>query len=127
MEETLKHYKDKFHSDTHTTLDPFEGDPKLLNNPFTPEEVAKGLKKLNNNKAAGEDEIPGELLKYGPEALTKTLTECINEMFRTHTALDINKGVLVSIQKPGKEKGPLKNQRPITLLTTMRKLLSIPT
>ena len=46
-------------------------------------------------------------------------------MFRTHTALDINKGVLVSIQKPGKEKGPLKNQRPITLLTTMRKLLSI--
>ena len=39
--------------------------------------------------------------------------------------LDINGGVLIAIQKPGKKKGPPGNLRPITLLNSLRKTLSI--
>ena len=39
--------------------------------------------------------------------------------------MDINTGVLIAIQKPGKKKGPPNNLRPITLLNSLRKALSI--
>ena len=93
--------------------------------PVTTEEVRKAFNKLNNNRAAGEDDISGELLKYGPETLVEIITECINDTFTNHSPMDINKGILLSIQKPGKAKGPMQNQRPITLLTTIRKTISL--
>ena len=39
--------------------------------------------------------------------------------------MDINTGVLIAIQKPGKKKGAPNNLRPITLLNSLRKALSI--
>ena len=36
-----------------------------------------------------------------------------------------NSGELIALQKPGKPKGPPKNLRPITVLNTIRKALSI--
>ena len=37
----------------------FQGLPKKLNKPITPEEVRKSLESLKNNRAPGEDEISG--------------------------------------------------------------------
>ena len=96
-----------------------------MTTPIEEEEVAKAIRKLNNNSAAGEDGIPSELLKYAPGELIQIITLCLNDIFTTNTPLDINNSILVSIQKPGKEVGPMKNQRPIALLATMRKILSI--
>ena len=49
----------------------------------------------------------------------------MNSTFTNHEELDINSGVLIAIPKPGKPKGPPNNFRPITLLKTLRKVLSL--
>ena len=46
-------------------------------------------------------------------------------MFEEHETININSGELIAIPKPGKPKGPPKNLRPITVLNTIRKALSI--
>ena len=47
-------------------------------------------------------------------------------MFENHCdEINIGKSNLLPLQKPSKEKGTLKNLRPINLLNTSRKILSI--
>ena len=47
-------------------------------------------------------------------------------MFENHRdEINIGKSNLFPLQKPNKEKGPLKNLRPINLLNSSRKILSI--
>ena len=47
-------------------------------------------------------------------------------MFENHCdEVNIGKSNLLPLQKPNKEKGPLKKFRPINLLNTSRKILSI--
>ena len=48
-----------------------------------------------------------------------------NDALEHHEPLGLGKGVLILIQKPGKPKGPLTSVRPIVLLTTLRKTLSL--
>ena len=45
--------------------------------------------------------------------------------FTNHEEFDIKSSVLIAIPKPGKPKGPPNNLRPITLLNTLRKVLSL--
>ena len=119
------HFKSKFEDEKVEEITPFEGEPKPLKNPITPEEVRKSFNSLSNNKAPGEDQIHAELLKYGTPLLDQTITDIFNTTFSKHENLDINTGVLIAIQKPGKKKGPPNNLRPITLLNSLRKALSI--
>lgn len=100
------------------------GDPRQLRNEIPPEEIHKSFKKLNN-KATGEDGIPGELLKYVPEELYEYVAQMTNEMFRIHEPLKINNGNMRTVEKPGKPEGPRKNLRPVTLLNTIRKAISL--
>ncbi|GFR95619.1 retrovirus-related Pol polyprotein LINE-1 [Elysia marginata] len=106
-------------------ISPFQGEPKPLEKPITPEEVRKSFNSLNNNNAPGEDEIHAELLKYGTPLLDQTIVDIFNTTFNKHEKIDINGGVLIAIQKPGKKKGPPNNLRPITLLNSLRKALSV--
>ena len=128
-DESLKiisnHFKEKFVDENAAPITAFEGEPRPLQKPITPREVRAGFNSLSNNRAPGEDEICGELLKYGPPSLDEHVTDIYNITFETHQPLNINTGVLIPIQKPGKPKGPPKNLRPITLLNTIRKTLSI--
>ena len=48
----------------------------------------------------------------------------INKTSDNHEDLDINNGILVALPKPGKPKGPPQNLRPVTLLNSIRKVLS---
>ena len=75
--------------------------------------------------ATGEDNIPGELLKYSPKEMHEYVATMINEMFRTHEPLKINNGNMKALLKPGKPKGPRKNLRTVTLLNTIRKAISL--
>ena len=54
-----------------------------------------------------------------------SIANVLNRVFEAHESLKINSGELIALQKPGKPKGPPKNLRPITLLNTIRKALSI--
>ncbi|GFS10895.1 RNA-directed DNA polymerase from mobile element jockey-like [Elysia marginata] len=120
-----KHFKDKFRDDQISYLKPFQGDARDLNNPTTSNEVEKALARLNNNRACGEDGITGELIKYGADTLAKVICNILNSVFAEHGDIKINGGKVMTLQKPGKAKGPVINLRPITLLNTLRKVLSL--
>ena len=47
------------------------------------EEVEKAVGKLRNGKAAGQDEVVAELLKYGGEVVIDWLTEVIQQVWRS--------------------------------------------
>ena len=83
-----------------------------------------GINKLNNNKTPGIDNISAEMVKYGPLTLFEAIKETLNEAFEKEIELELGEGILVSLQKPGKTKGPVTNLRPVILLPILRKILS---
>jgi len=120
------HFADQFNDHpTATKLDPFIGPPRPLNSPVTVTEVQRSLDKLNNGRAAGYDNIPAELLKYGATQLSPIITTVFNNMFNRNEQVDIGNGVLIPLPKPGKPPGLPTSLRPIILLSTLRKSLSL--
>ena len=59
------------------------------------------------------------------ELLSHTIANIFNDALQHHKLLDIAKGVLILVQKPGKPTGPLTSLRPIVLLSVLRKTLSL--
>ena len=95
-----------------------------MSSPITVDETKAAAMKLNNNRAPGCDGITAELIKYAPDELFHTITTILNSSLEKHQTIEIGKGILVPLQKPGKDKGPVKNLRPVILLLIVRKLLS---
>ena len=119
------HFKNKFTDNSEPEIIPFQGESKPLQVPITADEVRKAFNSLSNNRSPGEDQINAELLKYSTPLLDQIIADIFNEAFEKHENININAGVLIALQKPGKKKGPPNNLRPITLLNTLRKTLSI--
>ena len=112
------YFKNKFKKEENERIKAFEGKQRPLNVPIK-DEVKKAVRKLKNNKASGEDRITGELIKYAPDIVKEKLCNTYNKMFENHCdEVNIGKSNLLPLQKPNKEKGPLKNLRPINLLNT---------
>ncbi|GFS01930.1 protein MON2 homolog [Elysia marginata] len=122
---TDKHFKDKFRDDKINDLELFQGDAHDLNNQITTNDVEKALARLNNNRAFGEDGIPGELIKYGADTLAKVICNILTRVFSEHDDININGGTVITLQKPGKAESPVTNLRHITLLNTLRNVLSL--
>ena len=63
---------------------------------------------------------------YAPDCVYESVAEIFN-LIASHGDFpkEINHGILVPLQKPGKPKGPASNLRPIILLPTLRKILPI--
>lgn len=53
------------------------------------------------------------------------MARCYNIALEEHKNIDVGHGVIVPLPKPGKVKGPPNSLRPVTLLTTFRKVLAI--
>ena len=100
--------------------------PQALTTPFTEEEITSAVKTLKNNKSAGIDQLKAEHLKYAPTKLHRIIAEILNHACETgEYPEELSTALLTPLQKPGKEKGPPKNLRPIMLLSTLRKILAI--
>ena len=95
-----------------------------LNRSITTEEVSKAANRLNNGRASGPDGIPAELLKYGTQSLHGNIATLFNN-YAKDQRIQLGDGILVPLPKPGKKRGPPANLRPVTLLNTLRKLLSL--
>ena len=119
------HFSRQFTDPTVDRLDAFTGEPSQLTRPITPEEVTLAIGKLNTGRASGHDDIPAEFLKCSAELLSHTIANIFNDALQHHELLDIGKGVLILVQKPGKPTGPLTSLRPIVLLSVLRKTLSL--
>ncbi|GFS26594.1 hypothetical protein ElyMa_001723700 [Elysia marginata] len=55
LEIVSSHFKNKFQDEKAEMISPFQGQPKPLEKPITPEEVRKSFNSLNNNKAPEEE------------------------------------------------------------------------
>ena len=74
-----EHFQKHFYKPDEPEIQQFVGDPKPMNNPISTEEVTKGAKKLNNNRAADKSNLTGELVKYGPEKLHEEIRDVYNQ------------------------------------------------
>ncbi|GFR89371.1 very-long-chain enoyl-CoA reductase [Elysia marginata] len=118
------HFKSKFRDDNIHDAEPYFGQPRKLKSPITEKEVRASINNLNNGRAPGSDNISGEFLKFAPHFIDNKIAKILNQTFERHEDLNINEGLLIALPKPGKPKGPLQNLRPITLLNSIRKVLS---
>ena len=88
------------------------------------EEVKAAINKLKNNKAAGYDSIPGEMLKTGCERLLEIIYGFIIKVWREEVLpSEWMKGVICPLHKKGC-KMVCTNYRGISLLPTVYKVLS---
>ena len=123
-EAITQHFEKTFNNEDATKVPHIE--PTKMKNPFTPQEVGKAIKKLKNNKSTGVDNISAEQLKYGPDIVNSYISDILNEVAETgEYPKELDTGILIPLQKPGKKKGPPGNLRPIILLTMIRKILAI--
>ena len=122
MKILTKHFTEKYKGDH--TIEPFEPTPQL-SAPITTTEVSKAIKKLNNNRAPGLDNVQAELIKNAHPLLIEEIGKMFNKTFGMAEKLDIGNGNLILLPKPGKTPGPVVNLRPIVLLPVLRKVLSL--
>ena len=118
-----EHFKKAFNKENEPPIERFVSEPKPLEKLITGEEIYKTVKTMSNNKAYVK--IPIELIKYAtPEVYEKT-ADILNHIFDEHTDVNTGSADLIALQKPPpKQKGPVKNLRPINLLPIIRKILS---
>ena len=82
------------------------------------------IESLKKGKAAGPDGIEAELFKCLQDEVLEVVAKVLNRALEDQEQLqDLHEGVIVAIQKPGRPKHPA-NQRPISLLTTIRKIVA---
>lgn len=89
------------------------------------DEVERAVKKLKDGKAVGEDEIPGEVWKYGGERLKECLWEMCNRIWKGKEWIEEwNEGLIVPIKKKG-DGGRVEDYRGVTLTTSAYKVYAM--
>ena len=120
-----EHFSIQFSDPSVDGLNAFTETLSRITHRITPAEIKRAIGKLNSGRASGHDDIPAELFKCSADLLAQPIADIFNDALEHHEPLGLGKGVLILIQKPGKPKGPLTSVRPIVLLTTLRKTLSL--
>ena len=89
---------------------------------FTIEELKQAIRKLKNNKATGEDEISGEMLKSADEKVLQHLLLLFNDVWQNESPLqEWKNGAIFKLPKKG-DLSDCNNWRGITLLSVPGKL-----
>ncbi|XP_076044754.1 uncharacterized protein LOC143027359 [Oratosquilla oratoria] len=98
--------------------------PELDNMP-TRLEVNKGVTSLKNNKAAGPDGIPAEILKQGGRAITDCLHNIFQKVWTSNRCPQQWKDAnIISIFKKKGDRVVCGNSRGVSLLATSGKMLT---
>ena len=86
--------------------------------------MKSAIKSLKNGRATGPDCIEAELFKCIQSGGLEVVAKALNKALEGQKQLqDLNEGVIIAIQKPGKPNVPA-NQRPISLLNIIRKIFA---
>uniref|UniRef100_A0AAV1UI08 Reverse transcriptase domain-containing protein n=1 Tax=Peronospora matthiolae TaxID=2874970 RepID=A0AAV1UI08_9STRA len=102
-----------------------DGLQRPLKNPITAFELKRAFRHLCNRRASGPETIAIELLKYGSELLAQPLADIINYGLATGDNINLGDGILLGPPKPNKPAGQCASLRPIVLLNSIRKAISL--
>ena len=93
-------------------------------NILTLHEIQKGITTLNNKKTPGPDLVTPKMLKELPRKGLIALLYIFNGILRTqHWPKVLNTAEIILIHKPGKDPNDPASYRPISLLSTISKVL----
>ena len=99
---------------------------ETLENEITKQELDKALSMLKNNKSPGIDGYSPEFLKHFWTILGDFFHESIKESFELGKLTNTqSQGLITCLPKSGKSRNLIKNWRPISLLNTTYKLISL--
>lgn len=92
-------------------------------NPTDEEELNQIINKLNNDKAAGPDQIPNKLIKIIYKSDKEYFVKLFNKILM-HVELPVNwkEGELIYFLKPNKKGNQPTDYRPITLINCLCKI-----
>ena len=97
-----------------------------LDSPITKNEIDKALTQLKNNKSPGFDGYSAEFFKTFWPQLGHYFTNCVHECYENNSlSQSQTQGLITCLPKTGKACDLLKNWRPISLLNTTYKLISL--
>lgn len=120
-----EYYFNFFNPNTATSLETWDNLSGALKNPLNVKEALIAISAIHNGRATGSDGIAGEYIKYGGEAMAQQVVSLVNNIFITKRLVpELCEGILIPLNKPGKPK-LVSNVRPITLLNSIRKLISV--
>ncbi|UIZ27661.1 hypothetical protein KXD40_005588 [Peronospora effusa] len=119
-----QHFQEQFSDPTRSTVAD-DGFKRPLDSPIIAYELECAFRRLRNGRATGPDCIPAELLKYGSELLAQPLADIINQGLTAGDNIHLGDGILLGIPKPNKPSGQCASLRPIVLLNSIRKAISL--
>ena len=120
--ETLTHYFAKMFTRISQQQMP---EPMPMSEPFTWKEIYEASLKLNINKSPDNNGLQAEHIKYAPKCVHQDIANLLNEVAETGTYPQEHKhGLIIPIQKPGKQKGKVEDIRPVIPLSILLKLLA---
>ena len=97
-------------------------EPIPISEPITWKEIYEASLKLDINKSPDNNGLQAEHIKYAPKCVHKRV---LSEVAETGTyPQELKHGLIIPIQKPGKQKGKVENIRPVILLSILQKLLA---
>ena len=101
-------------------------DREALEQPISKEELDRALKNMKNNKSPGLDGYSPEFFKKFWPILGDFFLEAVNFNYNLgKLATSQTEGIITCLPKTGKERNLIKNWRPISLLNTTYKLISL--
>lgn len=96
-----------------------------INEPFTTQEVLKGIRSLKNNKAPGSDFVTNEMLKNVPQNVISIISEVFNLILDTGIVpISWASGLIKPIYKNKGDAKDVDNYRAITLVSCFGKLFT---
>ena len=100
-------------------------EPIPISEPFTWKEIYEASLKLNINKRPDNNGLQAEHIKYAPKHVHQGIANLLNEVAEIGTfTQELQNGLIIPIQKPGKQKGKVENIRPVILISIFQKLLA---
>ena len=121
--ETLTHYYAKMFTLITQQQMP---EPMPMSEPFTWKEIYEASLKLSINKSLDNNVLQAEHIEYAPKHLHQDIANLLSEVAETGTyPQELKHGLIIPIQKPGKEKWNVENIRRHSVINTSKTISNL--
>ena len=100
-------------------------EPIPMSEPFTWKKIYEASLKPNINKSPDNNGLQAEHIRYAPKHVHQDIAYLLSDVAETGTyPIELKHGLIIPIQKPGKQKGKVENIRPVILLAILQKTIN---